>query len=49
MAKKTERIATEAADKTLRPYSKPTLNKGPVLSQITAIGASSGITDTLAT
>ncbi|MDP2622029.1 MAG: hypothetical protein Q8P46_17955 [Hyphomicrobiales bacterium] len=48
MTKKGERKATGAAERTPKPYSKPTLNKGPVLSRITAEGGGS-MTDTLVT
>ena len=32
-----DRISTQADGKDLKPYNKPTLKKGPVLSNITAV------------
>jgi hypothetical protein len=36
MTNESEHSATRAADNERKPYRKPTLNKGPVLSRITA-------------
>ncbi len=37
MTNENDRISTQADGKDLKPYKKPTLKKGPVLSKITAI------------
>jgi len=47
MTKDTERTAMEVAAAERKPYGKPTLTKGPVLSRITAgKGASILMSDT---
>ncbi len=40
-----DRILTQADGKGLKPYNKPTLKKGPVLSHITALRSVSLIGD----
>jgi len=44
MTEERERPPARPSEKGLKPYRKPTLSKGPVLSHITADGAVSGLT-----
>jgi Chaperone of endosialidase len=42
MGNKSDQLSTRTDGKDLKPYHKPTLTKGPVLSEVTALAPGSG-------